>query len=294
MKQLLLSLFISFASLIGFSQDCPVIHSHAVVTDAEGEHIFVTYTADGTKHIEYYVYCDGTQILHSCWEIRGPGHEDGTFTSEAFICSGVVTYKLIRGTGTCINGTTCDTTITGPEGGPTPVTLTSFIVRRTAYNVSMTWTSSQELNLRSYEVQKSTNNSIYTTIAAVSAANKGQYTTADNENKSNTTTFYRLKMIDNNGKISYSQVRPIKGIGIKANFTIFPNPSFGSAKVTITDLHEPTTIQIIDNVGRILRSVTLTDRNSFEVNNLPQGFYRVKIYGNLSRSITVSALEVIR
>lgn len=67
------------------------------------------------------------------------------------------------------------------------------------------------------------------------------------------TSFFRIKMIDKDGSISFTPVKSVKGNYAKTDFTIFPNPSFGNAKITVTDLSEPTNVQVLDNSGRLIK-----------------------------------------
>ena len=41
------------------------------------------------------------------------------------------------------------------------------------------------------------------------------------------------------------------------DFNVFPNPSIGNAKVSITDIAEATTVELIDNAGRVVKSIEL-------------------------------------
>ena len=278
---------------LAFPQACPTVTSHSIISSQAGNALTVSYTGNGSKHIEYYIYCDGEQMIHDCFDTHG----DGTQTSEPITCSGVLTYILIPGTGTCINGTTCGDTIRSPEGGPTPVVLGNFTAQWKSNNVSLIWQTEQELNLNRFEVLRSTGNSPYSTIGKVNGhgttSNFQSYSFIDNTNNSKSVSFYRLKMIDTDGKISYTDIRAVKGKGVKPNFVVFPNPSFGNARVTITDLHEPTSVEVVDNSGRIIRSITLTDKNYVEINGLQKGVYNIKINGKKSGESAVRTITVI-
>ena len=100
-------------------------------------------------------------------------------------------------------------------------------------------------------------------------------------------------MIDIDGSFSYSDVRYVKGNGEKSAFIVFPNPSFGNAKISISDINEPTNVQLLDNNGRIVKSITLNNGNTIELNNLKTGTYIVKTIGTVTGASSVQKLTVI-
>jgi len=254
----------------------------------------VNYQGNGAKHIEYFIYCDGILASSGCFDTKG----DGTATSDPVACSGQLGWALVPGTGTCINGTTCGDTVRSPEGGPLPIFLSSFYVQRKSNNVNLNWQTQQEINVKSFEIQRSTGNSPYVTVGTVSghgtSSNFQSYSFTDNANTSKSVSFYRLKIVDLDGKISYTSIKSVKGSGALASFIVFPNPSFGHAKITITDLNEPTDVRVLDNAGRLIKLITLTNTNSVEVSNLQQGGYIVQITGKNSGETVVRKLTVIK
>ena len=80
----------------------------------------------------------------------------------------------------------------------------------------------------------------------------------------------------------------------KADFVIFPNPSVGNAKITISDLSEPTRIQLLDNSGRLVKTLMLNNTNTVELNGLQKGAYMVRIIGSVSGNTETRKLTVIK
>ncbi len=74
---------------------------------------------------------------------------------------------------------------------------------------------------------------------------------------------------------------------------IYPNPSVGNAKITISNLSEPTRIQLLDNSGRLVKSLMLNNTNTVELNGLVKGAYMVRIIGSVSGNTEVKKLTVI-
>ena len=186
-----------------------------------------------------------------------------------------------------------------PEGNVAPVVLSNFQTQRSgASTVTITWQTQQETNASGYEIQRSSNNSDFQTIGIVSSKNSNgstlqTYSFTDNTNNSKEVSFYRIKMIDKDNSFSLSSTKSVKGSLGKFDFTVFPNPSAGSAKVTITDLNEPTNVMILDNAGRLIQQTDLTTSNSVQISNLQKGGYFIKITGKESGVTTVKKLSVI-
>jgi hypothetical protein len=153
------------------------------------------------------------------------------------------------------------------------------------------------INVSSFEVERSFDNVSYKSIGSVAGqvnSNSTQsYTYVDNSNNSKSVSFYRLKIVKQGGEVSYSDIKTVKGFGGKAEFVLFPNPSFGNARITVTDISEPTTVQVLDNSGRLVKSLLLNNSNSIEVNGLQKGAYIVRVTGTVSGTTTVKKLTVI-
>ena len=125
------------------------------------------------------------------------------------------------------------------------------------------------------------------------SSTKQVYSFVDNSNNLKEVSFYRLKMIDKDNSFSLSSTKTVKGSAGKSDFTVFPNPSAGSAKVTISDLNEPTTVMVLDNSGRLIKQAILINSNTVEINNLQKGGYFIKIIGKESGATTIKKLSVI-
>jgi hypothetical protein len=134
-----------------------------------------------------------------------------------------------------------------------------------------------------FEVQRSFDNASFKTIATVAGTVNGtstkSYSYVDNSNTSQSMSFYRLKIVKQSGEVSYSDIKTVKGLSSKADFLIFPNPSVSNSKVTISDISEPTRVQLLDNSGRLVRSIMLNNTNTIELSGLQKGTYIVRIIG---------------
>ena len=182
-----------------------------------------------------------------------------------------------------------------PEGGPLPVNLISFSAARTGNAVSLNWKTEIELN-GNFEVQRSYDNSTFKAIGTVSGTANGStkaYSYVDNSNTFPSLSFYRIKIVKQSGEISYSDIKTVKGIASKAGFVIFPNPALSNSKITISDVSEPTRVQLLDNSGRLVKTIMLNNNNTVELNGLQKGAYMMRIIGSTSGHTEIRKLTIV-
>jgi len=110
-----------------------------------------------------------------------------------------------------------------------PLTLLSFEAQRTDIDhVLLKWKTTNELSNKGFDVERSLGNTkhfekIDFVPAQINAAIEKEYKLTDNNNYSGT-SYYRLKQIDLDGKLTYSPIRAVRGyIGI-ASLSLYPNP----------------------------------------------------------------------
>jgi hypothetical protein len=142
-----------------------------------------------------------------------------------------------------------------------PQNILSFTASKGESKVILNFTTTNELNIASFEVERSANGSSFTTIGTVKGDGaNGQYAFIDAQPLP-AINYYRLKMIDHNGSYSYSKMVPVR-YDKNTSIIIFPNPV---KDVVNVQLHTPkgaVSLQIIDGMGRIVKTVTLRSSGS--------------------------------
>jgi len=109
---------------------------------------------------------------------------------------------------------------------PLPVQLLSFTVNNIGNKkVLLNWKTEREINLMGYDIERSVDGVNFITLGFVNATGHPDYSFTDiapvyGQN------YYRLKMIDIDGKFKYSEIKNVD-IKSKATLTISPNPSPG-------------------------------------------------------------------
>ncbi len=299
-KKFTFSAVLILITFIGFAQQCPTFfrrNNGNGTCGMESEIKMYFATCPVTAPLVDSVYVNGVKqnlVISSpnTSKCASSGYISYCFNGNLPPVSGIqvfFNYGTVNGT-----GTSCFV----PEGGPLPVLLSSFEIQRKGTSVIASWETQQELNSSRFEIQRSSNNSAFETVGIVASKNSNSsipqfYSFTDNSNSSKEVSFYRIKLIDIDAAFTFSATKAVKGSAGTTDFVVFPNPSAGNAKITITDLSEPTNIMIFDNSGRLIKQTTLISSNSFEINNLQKGGYTIKITGEKSGTSSVKKLSVI-
>jgi hypothetical protein len=178
--------------------------------------------------------------------------------------------------------------------GLIPVTLIDFKASKTTNAISLNWTATRESNFRQYEIERSIDGTSFNKIGTIAGRNLDSYTTADNNLPNTRNVFYRLKMLDIDGKFTYSKVVAVRLFNASGRL-VFPNPSTTELTIKLQQsLIENTVVKISDIAGRVmLEKKIVAGQNSIPVNirSLAAGKYFVTIQ-NIEDIIQESFIKV--
>lgn len=176
-----------------------------------------------------------------------------------------------------------------------PLYLLSFkgTIHKTAADLQ--WSTQDERGTKKFVVQRSSNGRDFDSIGIVLAKGGAATTNYSFSDAAlyefiGSTAYYRLKIIDADGKDSYSSVVPLSLAGSKGIITVRPNPVFTDAIIGVNaPVNENANWQLIDNTGKVVmyNAVLLKkgDNNiRVDVSRLPAGVYYLKISGNVINS----------
>lgn len=172
---------------------------------------------------------------------------------------------------------------------PLPVKLVSFNVLKASEKKSiLSWVLAEEcLPGANFELQRATGNHIFETIAIINGGvNRKKYEYSD-DNLRHGVNYYRLKVTDADGAISYSHLVSAFG-GAKDRFASFLAPTVvtNTAILTITsDINQHLDIVISDIQGRIVRRqrqrINTGNTNiHLLLHDLDRGIYHVSLASN--------------
>ena len=204
-------------------------------------------------------------------------------------CNGDAYYWLIKLTVTDAAGlsTTDSSKILPACGGLVPITLNSFKVSAQPKFNLLNWVTSEEINLKWFEIERSYNGANFEKIGVVNAHSTSGINSYDfrDENFLDGYIYYRLKMVDVDGKFSRSfVVRVYCGTGASSGLTVSPNPVnneflFGA----VFDKAGQIIIRIIDANAAVVKTIKKQVNagfNSFQIDrleNISEGVYFLEV-----------------
>lgn len=163
---------------------------------------------------------------------------------------------------------------------PLPLKLNNFYVKNVKENIAtFAWNTSNELNVSHFELQNSTNEFLYNTIEKLAAKNKSSNNYEVNASfKSATTQFYRLKMLDNDGKFEYSNVVKIAASNNVVQLLNTTTVKGGNLLYSLSIEDKNASYVIVDASARVLQLGKLNSSGLISLsNNINTGIYYLKV-----------------
>lgn len=171
-----------------------------------------------------------------------------------------------------------------------PITLHSFTAKQLGNDALLEWQSVNEVNMDRFVLERSTDNLHFTGLSSItckgSLANSYAYTDAGIDALNSPTIYYRLKMLEKDGKTSYSQIVLVK-MKTKTAISFAPNPTKGMATLQLQGtMNEQVQIGIYDLSGKKLLGQTNTISAGsisipIDLSSLQQGIYLLNVKSNL-------------
>jgi hypothetical protein len=162
-----------------------------------------------------------------------------------------------------------------------PVNLVNFTGTKKDGATLLQWSTASEQNSSSFEVQRSENGSDFSTVGTVAAAGNSDkvinYQYEDRPLSNASIYYYRLKMVDKDGSIKYSNVVIIKN-STSALSTVYPNPARDRITININDNGLLNSKAVITDLnGKVLQTITLTQTATpVNISQYMRGMYVVK------------------
>ncbi len=168
--------------------------------------------------------------------------------------------------------------------GVIPVTITDFTALKINESVKLNWYATYETNFKQYEIERSTDAVNYNKIATLTGQNLSAYSFTDHNLPTGSIVYYRLKMIDIDGKFNYSKTIALRLNNNFTNALVYPNPTAAELNIKLFEPTElPGTLLISDITGRIVKEQKVQSGQlsiNVDVRKLPAGRYFIKIYNS--------------
>ncbi len=167
-----------------------------------------------------------------------------------------------------------------------PVTFASIKASQKNDVIAVEWKVENESNMFKYEIERSADGNNFSNIGSVAAINGGanSYSWTDKTPVANY-NFYRIKSVDLNGKVNYTQIVKVFMGKASGDISVYPNPIVnGNVNLQLTNQPAGTyNVRLLNPLGQVVltRQITHTEGSSTETikwdYNFARGVYQLEI-----------------
>lgn len=166
----------------------------------------------------------------------------------------------------------------GSMGGPLPVKMAYFNGSVNNCTSVINWKSVTEEKFSHYEVEYSIDGINFKVVYKVNGKGGNSiYSVTHSEGKGK--AYYRLKMVDVNGKIEYSSIISLDVNCNKSSVLVYPNPAQDFINVNIAGVDNKVTMaQLFNEVGQVMLNKTLQNGTTqLDISRMAPGVYQLKL-----------------
>ncbi|MFN8244143.1 MAG: endonuclease [Ferruginibacter sp.] len=171
--------------------------------------------------------------------------------------------------------------------GVLPVTLIDFTATRLNDAVLLRWQTTYETSFREYQLERSTDGISFAVVGTVPGKNLANYSFTDSKLPQAAVVYYRLRMVDRDGKYKNSKVVPVRLQNDLAAVQVYPNPSSGNLTIELPrPLLLNSQLLITDLAGRLVKKESLHGGQKMiavDVSALTPGRYFIRIANEQER-----------
>jgi Secretion system C-terminal sorting domain len=167
-----------------------------------------------------------------------------------------------------------------------PVGLIYFRAVPFQQSVLLNWETEDPGLLQEFIIERRNATGDWTTLSNITVINtRNKYSYTD-LHPSKGYNYYRLRLMEKNGSISYSPIRQIWFTSVDKGIDIHPNPASG--EIIINGNFDPAyPVQITDIAGRIILETRISNSPSrISLPSLPAGLYLIR-YRNFSKKLII-------
>ncbi len=239
----------------------------------------ITYTYDANNNL--------TNILDQDWNASTNSWENNfqtNFTYSNDKISQAVTQTWNSQTSTWENESR--STYSYTSSCALPLTLLNFTATKGNNTVSLSWQTANEVNTSHFMIQRSLDATNFTSLGNVTAkgsnATNNYGFTDDITGINNDKIYYRLQMVDKDGKFTYSKIAVVSITLDGKFFVIYPNPVKDQLILTTNSTFSKAEIRINDQNGKLmykqhLENVQAGMQNMINVSKLVNGVYYLQV-----------------
>jgi Secretion system C-terminal sorting domain len=170
---------------------------------------------------------------------------------------------------------------------PLPATGINLSASLTGSDVALSWKTLTEINSNRFDIERSTDGINFAKIGEKAAAG---YSTSDvnysyaDAGMNVSVYYYRLKLVDLDGKVSYSNIATVRKSSIKT-IKVFPNPAVENLSVEFSNAKGSYTITLLNQAGQEVQNIKADISNTVQYvkisrNNVAAGMYYIRVKEN--------------
>lgn len=210
---------------------------------------------------------DQSELSHFSAATTAAGANTYTYDNLSWVAPGTnvgpVTFYYVGNAGDNAGGSSGDYIYSGSTVISLPIDLKNFTAATESNNVILKWQTATEINSNYFDVERSDDGQFFFSIGKVNATGNSSlpvsysFTDTKLSNNNGSQIFYRLKLVDKDGSVKYSNhisVKPIiTGVTIK---NLYPAVVRKNDQVTIdivSDKPKALDMIVMDETGRLLQ-----------------------------------------
>lgn len=157
-----------------------------------------------------------------------------------------------------------------------PLHLVSFVAEQNNCTATLKWITKDETNVAHFEIEESADGISFRSITTIAAKNTGMETSYANAvTVMNSRTYYRLKMVDIDGRITYSPVLVVNSACASQVF-VYPVPA--KDRLYIRNAVIGSNYSIFDNSGKKIGGGRITSlEQDLSIQNISKGIYYISV-----------------
>jgi hypothetical protein len=171
----------------------------------------------------------------------------------------------------------------------------SFTGIKKASSVELNWKTASEINAKEFQVERMDNGGNFIQIGSVKAAGNTNKLTAysfiDFTANKQSIRYYRLRMVDFDGKYKYSNTIKIADENAANEVVVYPNPTNDKISIANANLNFAAVSYKVMNLTGDVVKVGTSNINEINVSDLAAGMYMLSVIDEANEAVTVKFIK---
>jgi len=164
-------------------------------------------------------------------------------------------------------------------GGALPFKFSYFTAKAAQQKVSLEWRITGAESINHFVIEKQITNNDWATIQTIPASRLSEIYKAEDLYPAMGKNYYRIKIIENDNKQTYSSVRLVDFSSRATEFSVFPNPAQHTITISRNNT-APVNLRVLSLTGNLILQKQLTDlQTTIYLPSLAPGVYILQSAG---------------